>query len=206
MGVAIAAPIGTVGVLCLRRLITNGGLDCLVSGLGAALADAIFATLAAFGLALVAGAISDYQTVIRVGSGLLVSGIGIRVFLTEPKPGECRTGAGGLARSFFSIFLLTISNPANILAIAAIMGALGVMSSVGGQSRYVAGAFLALGVFLGSASWWVVLGGLRSLFQFSIKEQRMVWVNRIGGAGLVILGIVLLVGIGIQPLGQAPAP
>lgn len=204
LGVAIAAPIGTIGVLCLRRLITRGGIHCLVSGLGAATADAIFAILAAFGMALVADTLSGLHLWVRIASGLLVGGIGVRIFVSRPTLAPPNGETEGLVRSFFTIFLITISNPANILAIAAIMGALGVMSTAGGHSPWLVGAMLALGVFLGSASWWVVLGLLHTLFDIELGEKQLVWVNRIGGVCLMGLGVLLLLGWGVQTLEPVP--
>lgn len=200
VGVLIAAPFGSVGVLCLRRLITRGGVVCLVSGLGAALADALFAILAAFGLALVAGWLAGIQLWIRIASGLLVGAIGLKVFFARPEPVAESPTSGGLVAAFISIFLLTVSNPANILGMAAIMSATGVMSATGSLNPVAEGGVLALGVFLGSASWWVVLGLISTWFRLTPGERHIVLVNRIGGVVLVILGALLLLGVGFRPL------
>lgn len=200
VGVFIAAPFGTVGVLCLRRLITRGGMVCLVSGMGAALADALFAILAAFGLALVAGWLAGIQFWIRIASGLLVTAIGLKVFFSRPGGDYETPTSGTLATAFISIFFLTISNPANILGMAAIMGAMGVMSATGGHNPVAEGGMLAVGVFLGSASWWVVLGLLSSLCKLKLGERHIIWVNRIGGVVLITLGVLLLIGVGFRPL------
>jgi threonine/homoserine/homoserine lactone efflux protein len=188
IGFSIAAPVGPIGVLCMRRTLADGRLSGLVSGLGAATADALYGSVAGFGLTLVSDFLLQQQAGLRLVGGLFLCFLGLRTFFAIPAVDPARAKSRGLARDFASTFLLTLTNPLTILSFAAVFAGLGLGEAGGGDFR-AAGA-LVLGVFLGSAGWWLLLSGAVSLLRGRLAPSGLRWINRL--SGLVILGFGLL--------------
>jgi threonine/homoserine/homoserine lactone efflux protein len=198
VGFIFAIPVGSVGVLCVQRTLTRGRLVGLVSGVGAALADAVFAAIAAFGLTFVHDYLISAQTGLRMGGGVLVIAIGIRSLMSRPpRPEERGNNRRGLPGAFISIFLLTMTNPVNLVGIAAIFGALGAVSEGAGVNLL---SSLVLGVFIGSACIWLALASVSGVFRHRLSHQALLWVNRVSGVLLIVLGLFLLTGVGVTTL------
>jgi threonine/homoserine/homoserine lactone efflux protein len=202
LGFAIAAPVGPIGVLCIRRTLADGRLAGMVSGLGAATADAIYGLIAAFGLTYISALLISQQSWIRLVGGLFLLFLGAKT-LRAPvveRPSQSRgvataasagtlaqpTGRGLLA-NYASTFLLTLTNPMTILSFAAIFAGLGVGATSNGYGQ---AAVLVLGVFLGSALWWLALSTAVSLLRSRVSLRGLRWVNRV--SGLIILGFGLV--------------
>jgi len=188
IGFSIAAPVGPIGVLCIRRTLANGRRSGLFSGLGAATADATYGMVAAFGLSFVSAFLINQQVWLQLVGGLFLGYLGLKIFLAAPaaiEPGATQSNATG---DFASTFLLTLTNPATILSFTAIFAGLG-LANTGGDYR--AASLMVLGIFFGSALWWVTLSGVVGLFRHKFTPQRLRWVNRL--AGTVILGFGLLI-------------
>ncbi len=192
IGFSIAAPVGPIGVLCIRRTLAEGRASGLVSGLGAATADAIYGFVAGFGLTFVSNLLIEQQLWLRVVGGGFLCLIGLRTFLSQPPECAASTGRRGLVGSFASTFFLTITNPMTILSFAAIFAGLG----VGGVSvSYISAAVLVLGVFVGSALWWSILSGGISILRARFNPQRLKWVNRISGIVVIGFGLIVLLSL-----------
>ncbi len=181
VGLAIAAPVGPIGVLCVSRTLHHGRWIGLASGLGAACADGVYGAIAGFGISSVAVFLLDVQDTLRVLGGLFLLVLGARILArgpaheaTQPPWGEAR-----LAGAFASCFLLTLTNPTTILAFVGIFAGLGLVEETG---ELGAALSLVLGVFLGSAVWWLALCGLVGLLRGHVTPRMMVWVNRTSGA------------------------
>jgi len=189
LGFSIAAPVGPIGVLCIRRTLANGFRSGLVSGLGAATADAIYGTIAAAGLTLVADFLVRQQLWLGLlGGGFLVY-LGIKTLRTPPQPDGNFLGKDSAGGNYFSTLLLTLSNPMTILMFAAIFGGMSVQSG----AIYRFNAFLlVLGVFSGSALWWLSLSAAVSLLREKVNAHLMVWVNRLAGAVITGFGAFVL--------------
>jgi len=182
IGFSIAAPVGPIGVLCIRRTIANGLLSGLVSGLGAATADAIYGSIAAFGLTWVSSFLINQQIWLRVVGGLFLCYLGIRTFFALPVEDlEEATQGKGLLGDYRSTFILTLTNPLTILSFAAIFAGLGLADADPGRFAAVA---MVVGVFLGSAAWWLLLSGGTNLFRRRFNTTALRWVNR--GSGVII--------------------
>ena len=192
IGLSIAAPVGPIGVLCIRRTLTDGWRAGLASGLGAATADALYGCVAAFGLTFVSSFLISRQSWLRVIGGLFLCYLGVRSLLARPVAQAAVTRSEGQGAAYASTFVLTLTNPMTILSFAAVFAGLG-LAEAGGD--YAAGLLLVAGVFLGSAAWWLLLssgiGALRDRFPAS----GLVWVNRLSGAIIVAFGLVALVGV-----------
>ena len=183
LGLAIAAPVGPIGVLCIRRTLAQGRAIGFVSGLGAATADAIYGCIAAFGLTAISALLVRQQDMLRLLGGLFLCYLGVRTLLTRPTDQSAVAKGQGLGGAYFSTLLLTLTNPITILAFVAVFAGLGVGSAGNG---YGAAAAIVVGVFLGSSAWWFLLSGGVSLVRDKFDARAMLWVNRI--SGLIILG------------------
>lgn len=183
IGVSIAAPVGPIGVLCVRRTLAQGFGIGIATGLGAASADALYAMIAGSGLVLVAGFLVSQQQWIHLVGGVFLCYLGIRTSLTQPsKPVEI-SGRKSYAAAYSSTFFLTITNPITIMAFAGIFAGLGLAAD---NRSLLSLASMVAGVFLGSMFWWLFLSSVVSRYRNRFGERQMLWVNRV--SGLVILG------------------
>lgn len=190
IGFSIAAPVGPIGVLCIRRTLAEGRLAGFLSGLGAATADAIYGSMAAFGLTAVAGFLTRQQRLLRLVGGAFLIYLGVRTCLTPAAERPAQAGGRGLAGNYFSTFVLTLTNPMTILSFAAIFAGLGV--AVAGS--WGAAAWMVAGVFAGSALWWLTLAGLVGLLRGQFTARWMTWINRLSGVVLIGFGVWILSG------------
>lgn len=188
IGFSIAAPVGPIGLLCLRCTLAHGRLNGFLCGLGAATADAIYGALAAFGLSAVTSLLLGTQVWLQLGGGLFLLWLGLKTLRAMPPSAASRAEAprrgakaDRLVADYFSTLALTLANPMTILSFLGIFAGLGLGATPdAGSGRLTAGAtsagWLVLGVFLGSAAWWLLLssaagwlgrrlshGGLRAL-------------------------------------------
>jgi len=189
IGLSIAAPVGPIGVLCIRRTLAEGRLRGFLSGLGAATADMLYGAIAAFGLTVITDLLVGQANWLRlVGGGFLVY-LGIRTFLSEPADHAAQASRNGLFGAYLSTFILTLTNPMTILSFIAIFAGLR-LGDTGGD--YLSAMMMVLGVFLGSAAWWLTLSGLVSLVREKFTPAWMVWVNRIAGIIITTFGAIAL--------------
>ncbi|MEW6532206.1 MAG: LysE family transporter [Thermodesulfobacteriota bacterium] len=189
IGFSIAAPVGPIGVLCIRRTLAEGRSSGLVCGLGAATADAIYACIAGFGLTFISTFLVSQQPVLRVFGGLFLCYLGIRTFVSRPAENAASGTGNGLLAAYASTFFLTLTNPMTIISFAAVFAGLGIASEGG---NYASAAVLVLGVFVGSALWWLILAGGVGMFRASFNTQGLQWVNRIAGAVIAGFGLFAL--------------
>lgn len=192
IGFSIAAPVGPIGVLCIRRTLTEGRLAGLISGLGAATADLLYGCVAAFGLTFISQFLIDQEMWLRLLGGLFLLYLGIKTFLAKDNGEKIEQKKGGLLGAYFSTFILTLTNPLTILSFAAIFAGLGIVNTGG---DYFSALILVAGVFSGSAAWWFLLSAGASFFQKKIDSQGLAWINRISGGIITIFGFVALAGL-----------
>jgi threonine/homoserine/homoserine lactone efflux protein len=193
IGFAIAAPVGPIGVLCIRRTLAEGRTSGLVSGLGAATADAVYGSVAALGLTFVADLLMGGESWLRLVGGAFLVVLGVRTFLARPPEQAAPAGMSSLLGAYASTFLLTLTNPTTILSFAAIFAGLGAVDANGDALSAMS---LVLGVFLGSATWWFVLSGATGLFRAKLSLRGLRWVNRISGIVITTFGVLAVAGLG----------
>lgn len=187
LGFSIAAPVGPIGILCIRRTLASGRATGFVSGLGAASADAFFGSITALGLTAISSFLVSQEVWLRLVGGLFLVYLGVSTFRSRPAEQAATAVEGGLLAAYGSTFLLTLTNPMTILAFAAMFSALG----PGGSSSVFAGAAMIVpGVFFGSAAWWLLLSGGVSLLRGQIDAPKLVWINRISGIIIAVFGIL----------------
>jgi threonine/homoserine/homoserine lactone efflux protein len=192
LGFSIAAPVGPIGVLCIRRTLADGRLTGFLSGLGAATADMLYGAVAAFGLTAVMTLLVEQQSWLRAVGGLFLLYLGIRTFLAKPSAESAPSRGTGLFGAYASTFLLTVTNPMTILAF---IGMFSAILPANANMTTASSASLVLGVFLGSAAWWLALSGLVSLVREKFTPAWMQWVNRVSGTVITIFAIVILAGL-----------
>ena len=187
IGFSIAAPVGPIGVLCIRRTLTEGRASGFLSGLGAATADALYGCVAGFGLTVISGFLIDQRFWIQLIGGIFLLALGIKTLRSVPAERAAAASGSGLAASYASTLLLTLTNPMTILSFAGIFAALGVADTGGDLS---AAARLVLGVFSGSAAWWLILSGGVGLLREKLSAGLLHWTNRLSGVILLVFGAI----------------
>jgi threonine/homoserine/homoserine lactone efflux protein len=195
IGFAVAAPVGPIGILCIRRTLNHGPLAGFLSGLGAATADTAYGFVAAFGLTAVSGFLLDMENWLRLGGGTFLIWLGIRAWRSRPsedQAAETKRGLGLLA-GYLATTALTLANPSTILSFLAIFAGLGLASET---RAYSDASILVVGVFIGSAAWWLFLAFLASVFRQKLGGTGMKWINRLSAILLAAFGAVIVLGAG----------
>ncbi len=192
IGLAIAMPVGPIGVLCIRRTLSDGLLSGLISGLGAATADALYGSIAAFGLTIISDPLLGHQSWLRLGGGLFLVSLGIKTFLANPSGQAGALDGRGFFPAYATTFFLTLTNPLTILSFMAIFAGLGLGQA---DSDRTAAAMMVLGVFIGSALWWMALSVGLSLFRHRLGQRAMRWINQVAGATILAFGLLALLGL-----------
>ncbi len=175
LGFTIAASVGPISLLVIRRTLAEGRLYGLVSGLGVATADATYGAIAAFGLAAVTDLLVNARQVLGLAGGAFLLWLAWQTIRSRPtEAATVTTRRRGYAGAYLSILGLTLANPMTILSFGALFAGFGVTAGATGG-----GALIVLGVLLGSTTWWVVL-------TMAIGAMRMritpVWIHRINVA------------------------
>lgn len=189
LGVSIAAPVGPIGILCIRRTLQFGRFSGLFSGLGAAAADVIYAIIAAFGLTFISNFLVAGQFWLRLIGGIFLLYLGWKTFFAKVSNKTKEISHTTLLNDFVSTFFLTITNPMTILSFLAVFAGLG-LSSIRGS--YLESSALVVGVFLGSAAWWLILSEGVTLFRKKVSDKVMRWINRMAGMIISAFGIAAL--------------
>lgn len=198
LGFSVAAPVGPIGVLCIRRTLADGRAVGLACGLGAATADAIYGLVAGLGVTAAGAALSGpWAVAVRVVGCAYLAFLGVRTLAAAPARAEAAVAARSVGRAWGSTFFLTITNPMTIMSFAAMFSAI---APVHGARPLAEAPLLVGGVFLGSATWWLLLSTVVHRVRGRIGERHMRWINRAAGVLLIGFALVALAGVG------APAP
>jgi threonine/homoserine/homoserine lactone efflux protein len=187
VGLAVAAPVGPIGVLCIRRTLAAGRLVGLATGLGAATVDAFYGGIAAFGVTVVSGLLLSQQAWIRLIGGLFLCYLGVKTIAAAPAERAAATVGRTMLQAYTSSVALTIANPPTILSFAAIFAGLGVATT--GRATGAA-VVLVLGVLVGSALWWAILSSGVAAVRARVSPRVLRWINRLSGAMLVVFGVL----------------
>ena len=189
IGFTIAATVGPITLLVVRRTIEHGRVYGLASGLGVAAADATYGGIAAFGLTAVTSLLVSGRVLLGIVGGFVIVLIGIRIMRSRPAAVARDVERPGLAGAFASIYALTMTNPLTILIFAAVFAGLGFASG----SSYLDAALITISVGLGSVLWWVVLTGVVAWGRERMSTRALLWVNRVSGAALVVFGVFAVI-------------
>ncbi len=185
LGLSIAAPVGPIGLLCIRRTLAGGRWAGFISGLGAATADGIYGCIAGFGLTFLADLLIGQRIWLGLAGGLFLLALGWRTFQSRPALEAAAPKFGG---AYLSTFGLTLTNPMTILSFTAIFA--GMQTPV--VTEAVRPGLLVLGVFLGSSCWWLMLSGVVGTFRRQLNGAALKWINRVSGMVIAGFGMAAL--------------
>lgn len=190
IGFLIAAPVGPIGVLCIKRSFAKGPLSGFVTGLGAATADACYGAIAAFGLTIISNFFVSQKLWLQILGILFLGYLGIKTFREKPSvaaSGKVQTH--GLLADYVSTVGLTLTNPTTIASFVAVFAGIGITAA----QNYTSATVLVCGVFLGSAAWWLLLSNGVGLLRKKANERFLIWVNRISGIVILLFAVLLCV-------------
>ena len=207
IGFLIAAPVGPVGLLCIRRTIQSGILTGLATGLGAAIADVLFGAIAVLGITAVLAFITEYSVIIRILGGLIIAFAAWHTWHDKPRqPADSEkvvqkiinfakrhahikdnVTIKGLLGAMTSSLAITLTNPITLF------GTIVVVGSVGSVSKAIDESIMIGGIFMGSALWWVFLSVSVSLFRHLFTEERVIILNRITAVFLWLIALWALI-------------
>ena len=186
IGFSIAAPVGPIGVLIIKRTLAEGRLAGFVTGMGAAVADSFYGAVAGFGLTAISAFLMERSVWMKIIGGSFLIYLGVRSFLSKPASKEANVQSKGLFSHFISTLFLTVTNPSTIISFIAIFAGFGVGSA---GTNYVSSSAMVAGVFTGSALWWLILStGIGSLRSY-ITPEKLGWVNKFSGVVLLAFGL-----------------
>lgn len=192
LGFSIAAPVGPIGVLCIRRTLQFGRLSGFFSGLGAAAADCVYGMIAAFGLTMIADFLLAGEFWLRLIGGIFLIYLGVKTGIAKTQgSAHSEVNHRTLLSDFISTFVLTITNPMTIISFLAVFAGLGLTSSENDGEALA----LVLGIFTGSTLWWLLLSEGVTFFRRKINSEIMTWINRIAGVIIAGFGIFSLLSV-----------
>jgi threonine/homoserine/homoserine lactone efflux protein len=196
LGFAIAAAVGPISLLTIRRTLTDGLRAGLASGAGVATADAAYASVAAFGLTVISDVLVAQARLLGLVGGAFLVYLGLRTLTRPATPATAATGTAsrGVVAAYVSILALTLANPATILSFAALFVGLGVIGQGG-----LPAALLVAGVFLGSMAWWAVLTFTVSQFRSRVTPSVLRAITIISGVLIAGFGVVAIVAANQHP-------
>ena len=185
-GLTIAAAVGPITLLVIRRTIEHGGIYGFASGLGVATADATYGAVAAFGLTALTAVLVSGHVVLALVGGIVIVILGAKTALAKPTVAAADVERPGLVGAFASIYGLTMTNPLTIILYAGVFASLGLSNG----ASFIDAAALTLGVWLGSTLWWVILCSFLAWVRGRVSARAMLWVNRLSGLALVGFGVL----------------
>jgi threonine/homoserine/homoserine lactone efflux protein len=188
IGFIMAIPIGPIGIMCIRKTLTEGRLSGLIIGLGAATADLFYGCVAAFGLTIISDTLTNQRFWIRIVGGALLLFLGVKTFLAHPKDPKLKSTGSGRLRSYLTALVLTLTNPLTVFAFIAVFAAFG----LGDGLVFFSAVFLVAGVFLGSCLWFFILSSGAIFFRKKLDLVGLKWVNKIAGILIIISGFIVI--------------
>jgi threonine/homoserine/homoserine lactone efflux protein len=192
IGISIAAPVGPIGIICMRRTLGQGRMIGFVSGLGAATADGIYGLIAGFGLVAISNFLIGQQFWIQLAGGMFLCYLGIKTVTSKALLTTTDTQRKNMMGAFLSVFILTLTNPMTILSFIAIFAGLGISSA---KSNTGSALLLVTGVFSGSTMWWLLLCSGVGLLKQRLKTNTVILINRLSGVIILLFGAIALYGL-----------
>lgn len=194
LGLAVSMPLGPIGIILINRTIKRGMISGFFSGLGLASADTLLAVLAALGFNVILSFINQERFIISVIAGLIIIGIGLKIFISNPvKDIRNREKANkSLWRDYYSVFVLSISNPYTIFIFVAFFSGVHINGNVKPE---LVPFFLIPGVLIGTITWWFFLSYFVSRFKKNIRLRVIVRVNKVAGIVVIVIGVLVLLSV-----------
>ncbi len=192
IGLLVSIPLGPIGILVIQRTVNKSRVAGLLSGMGAALSDTVYAVIAGFSLTFLVDFIREYELLFQSIGALVVLGLGIHIFFKNPVSDFRRHRLRGNThlKDIISSFLVTFSNPLTVFVFLAVFTSSGVAVNL--EQPYHS-SFVILGVFTGAFLWWFSLSGIVSLFRHKINLRILWWINKTAGVLIVIFVLVTVI-------------
>jgi putative LysE/RhtB family amino acid efflux pump len=190
VGISIAAPVGPIGILCIRKTLELGFKGTILVGLGAALADSVYGLVAALGLSIISQFLLAKAALIKIVGGMLLLYLAYKEFKNKNLASEPSLKSKADLRLGVEVFLLTLANPLTTLSFMSIFAS---MSDGDGPTTYAKALSMVLGVFLGSMTWWLILGSMLLRVKDKLSQT---WLHRIRYVSALVLtglGIVAII-------------
>jgi len=195
VGFLVATPVGPIGLLCIQRTLSEGKMHGLVSGLGAATADAVYGLIAALGLTFISNFLVQEQLWLRLIGGLFLCYLGAKIFLSKSAGQVSSADVPSHIGNYGSTFFLALTSPITILVFVAVFAGLGVVSS---GSYYFSVGLSVAGVFTGSALWWFMLCGVAGILHGKISYDKLTKFNKVSGIIITVFGLVILLLLALE--------
>lgn len=194
VGFLASIPLGPVGILCIQRTINKGVFSGIISGMGSATVDALFAFVAAFGLTYIINFIEEQQFYIQLIGGAVMILLGVKIFNTNPikQIRRHRKKKNKLVEDYLSVFILTLSNPLAIFLFVAAFASFGLVTS---KDTALKSWMIISGVFLGAMLWWGTLTFFVDLFRKKFRLKQLWWINKIAGVLVIVFGIAAMLSV-----------
>jgi threonine/homoserine/homoserine lactone efflux protein len=187
IGIITTAPVGPVNVMAIQHAVRSGFRHGVFVGLGAVVADTLYATAAIFGVSAVTRFIEGQFDLIEIVGGALLIIFGLKIWNSHP---HLNGGDDGKENGFWgdatAAFFMAITNPGTILAFIAIFGSLGDWRP--DHDNYFGSLMMVAGVTAGACSWWVFISATVTHFRSRIDDAWLDRANHIAGAILMIFG------------------
>lgn len=194
LGLTVSMPLGPIGIILINRTIKRGMISGFFSGLGLATADTLLALLAGIGFTVVVSFINEHRLIISIVAGLIIIGVGLKVFLSNPVKDirNKEKSNKSLWRDYYSIFVLSISSPYTIFIYIAFFSSV----HIGGNVKpELVPFFLIPGILIGTIGWWFFLSYFVSRFKKNIRLRMIVRITKIAGIIIIILGVIVLLSL-----------
>jgi threonine/homoserine/homoserine lactone efflux protein len=194
LGLTVSMPLGPIGIILINRTIKRGMLSGFFSGLGMATADTMLALLAGIGYTVIVSFINKERYIISIIAGLIILGVGLKVYLSNPIRDirNREKSEKSLWRDYYSVFVLSISNPYTIFIFVAFFSGVHVSGNVRPE---LVPFFLIPGVLVGTISWWFFLSYFVSRFKKKIRLRLIVRINKVAGIVIIIIGVIVLLSV-----------
>lgn len=192
IGFLISTPVGPIAVLCIKRTLNEGRIHGIVSGLGAATADAIYGFIAASSLTFISSFLVKEQVWLRLLGGLLLCYMGVKIFRSKLVQRVVSGDGASYFSNYISALLLTLANPGTLVAFAAVFSGLGMVKV---RVHYASAGLLVVGVFVGSGIWWFILNSIAGVFSEKMDYFKLSWLNKISGIIIAVFGLFILLSL-----------
>lgn len=188
-GILVSIPMGPIGVVCVQRTLQKGRLSGFISGLGAAIADTFFATIAGFGIGFFVSFFNKNHFILMIFGGVLLIVLGAKLFFSKTiKQLRAKKTSTTYLGDFVSVFLLTLTNPITIIFFGGVFASSGILE----QGLYNI-SFVTLGIFAGALFWWFLLTTLVNFFRDRFRLRILFWINKGAGIMIMFFGILAII-------------
>ena len=191
IGAAAAMPVGPIAILVIQKTMGKGRKAGFITGLGASVVDTMYAIIALFALAFAQSMIEKHENLILLAGGFILTLIGISMALSNPfrkRPkGDGKSNVS--SKDFLQALAMGISNPMAIFVMFALFAFFGVAQDTPRDWNV---APIILSVSAGSVTYWFTMSWLLSRFRNRFSLRTLLWISRIMGAIVIIIGLVLV--------------